>query len=378
MSQPKEQAIEMVDLVSQTEKIYPEISTAIERTIRSGHFIQGQEVQHFASELSQYMEGLEVIPCGNGTDALQIALMSLGLQAGDEVVVPAFTYAASAEVIALLGLSPVLVDVDARTYNIDTTTLEAAYSPLVKAIIPVHLFGHSADMYPILQWAKKNKVAIVEDNAQALGALYDCGGATIKVGSLGDISCTSFFPTKNLGCFGDGGAIMTHNKQLAERLRMIANHGQRTKYYHELIGCNSRLDSLQAAILRIKLRYLDQYIAARQTAAKYYTEHLKTVCEVVLPIDAPYHTYHQYTLRVLAGQRDALKKHLQQRGIPSMIYYPLPLCDQPAFLGQGRVVGSLANSRLLATEVLSLPMHTELTPAMQDRIIEGIRSFYRY
>lgn len=367
--------MQMVDLVSQTKKILPELQTAIERVLLKGDFINGEEVRLFAEELGQYMEGMTVVPCANGTDALQIALMALGLQPGDEVVVPAFTYVASAEVIALLGLQPVLVDVDERTFNINPCLLEEAWSPKVKAIIPVHLYGRSANMHGVLHWANTHGVKIVEDNAQSLGSNYEYGGNTIKVGSLGHVSCTSFFPTKNLGCFGDGGAMMTRDPELAERLRRIANHGQREKYHHEVIGCNSRLDTLQAAILRIKLKYLDAYLQARITAAKYYTAQLSTLPEIITPETAGC-TFHQYTLRIRNGQRDSLKAYLNARGIPSMIYYPLALCDQPAFRHTVRTVGTLDVSRRLVGEVLSLPMHTELTQELQDRVIEAVRDFF--
>ena len=367
--------MQMVDLVSQTKKIYTELQAAIERVLLQGAFINGEEVRLFAEELGQYMEGMTVVPCANGTDALQISLMALGLQPGDEVVVPAFTYAASAEVIALLGLQPVLVDVEERTFNIDPNVLEAAWSSRVKAIIPVHLYGRSADMHGVLQWANAHGVKVIEDNAQSLGSSYEWGGNTIKVGTLGDVSCTSFFPTKNLGCFGDGGAMMTRNPELAARLRMIANHGQREKYHHEVIGCNSRLDTLQAAILRVKLKYLDDYLQTRITAAKYYTTHLSDLSEIITP-DTAGCTFHQYTLRVRNGQRDRLKTYLQARGIPSMIYYPLALCDQPAFRSSGRTVGTLDVSRRLVGEVLSLPMHTELTQELQDQVIGAVRDFF--
>lgn len=368
--------MQMVDLVGQTKKIYPELQAAIERVLLKGDFINGEEVRLFAEELGHYMEGMSVVPCANGTDALQISLMALGLQAGDEVVVPAFTYVASAEVIALLGLQPVMVDVDERTFNLDSSVLEEAWSPHVKAVIPVHLYGRSADMHGVLNWANAHGVRVIEDNAQSLGALYEMGGSTVKVGTLGDVSCTSFFPTKNLGCFGDGGAMMTRNRELAERLRTIANHGQCEKYRHEVIGCNSRLDTLQAAILRIKLKHLDEYLSARIAAAEYYTAHLSDIEEIITP-ETKGCTFHQYTLRVLDGQRDALREHLQGAGVPSMVYYPLALCDQPAFRNCGRTVGTLGVSRRLVGEVISLPMHTELTHELQDRVIAGIRSFFR-
>ena len=368
----------MVDLAKQTEKIAAEIHEAIEQVLQKANYINGEEVAAFTHELEAYMgAGMHVVPCANGTDALQIALMALDLKPTDEVVVPAFTYAASAEVIALLGLRPVLVDVEPHTCNLDPQQLEAAYSPRVKAIIPVHLFGLSADMYSISQWAQRYDVRVVEDNAQSLGSWYEFGGKSVRVGSLGDISTTSFFPTKNLGCFGDGGALMTRDARLAERIRMIANHGQRQKYHHECIGCNSRLDTLQAAILSVKLKYLDEYLEARNRAANYYTVHLSDLDAIQLPTTIAGRTYHQYTLRVLDGRRDALKEYLKKHGVPTMIYYPLSLAEQPAFRSDSRFVGDLAVSRQLANEVLSLPMHTELTTEMLEYVVDVVRKFFR-
>ena len=368
----------MVDLVKQTEKIAAEIHEAIEQVLQKANYINGEEVAAFTHELEAYMgAGMHVVPCANGTDALQIALMALDLKPTDEVVVPAFTYAASAEVIALLGLRPVLVDVEPHTFNLDPQQLEAAYSPRVKAIIPVHLFGLSADMQNILEWAQRHDVRIVEDNAQSLGSWYEFDGKQVRVGTLGDISTTSFFPTKNLGCFGDGGALMTRDARLAARIRMIANHGQRQKYHHECIGCNSRLDTLQAAILSVKLKYLDEYLDARNRAANYYTVHLSDLDAIQLPTTIAGRTYHQYTLRVLAGRRDALQEYLNKHGVATMIYYPLSLAEQPAFRSQSRFVGDLTVSRQLSSEVLSLPMHTELTTEMLEYVVDVVRKFFR-
>lgn len=368
----------MVDLVAQDAAYLPEIQAAMAQVLAHGHFIQGEEVALFATELGAYMrtpEGqpVEVIPCGNGTDALQIALMSCGLRAGDEVIVPAFTYAATAEVVLLLGLTPVFVDVDPATCNLDPDQLQAALSPRVKAIMPVHLFGQSADMARILPWARAHHLAVIEDNAQSLGANDLVEGKWVKVGTLGDISCTSFFPTKNLGAYGDGGALMTSDPERAARLRMIANHGQRTKYSHECLGCNSRLDTLQAALLRVKLRHLDAFLAKRADMAADYSQALNDLAGIVLPTLTEGRTYHQYTLRVLDGRRDALKEHLQARNIASMIYYPIPLCDQPAFAPCARCVGDLPVARALAREVLSLPL--TLAPEERARVADAIRDF---
>ena len=368
-----EEKIHMVDLHGQYLKIKPEVDAAIQEVIDSSAFIGGPTVQRFATHLSEYLGGVHVVTCANGTDALQIALMSLGLQKGDEVIVPAFTYVASAEVIALLGLTPVLVDVDEHTYGIDTEAVRQAITPHTRAVIPVHLFGQSADMQPLVALAEEYGLHIVEDNAQAIGATYH-GKLT---GTIGNIGCTSFFPSKNLGCFGDGGAICTADEQLAERLRMIANHGQRKKYHHEITGCNSRLDAMQAAILDIKLRHLNEYNGARSKAAARY-DRLLSATPLVLPAIAPdrTHVYHQYTVRVPNGQRDALREYLAARDIPSMVYYPLPLHHQPAFARTSRMAGRLDTSERLCQEVLSLPMHTELTETQQTHIAQAIYKFY--
>lgn len=371
--------IQMVDLQGQYRKIKDEIDAGIKDVIDSAAFINGTRVKEFARHLETYTGAKHVIPCANGTDALQIALMALGLCPGDEVIVPAFTYVASAEVIGLLGLTPVLVDVDPVSFNVTAENLRQALSPRTRAIIPVHLFGQSCDMESILRFARENNLFVVEDNAQAIGAVYSFSdGVKRQTGTMGHIGCTSFFPSKNLGGYGDGGALMTNDDELAERARMIANHGQRVKYHHQVIGCNSRLDTIQAAILDVKLKHLDEYSVARREAARYYTSHLKAERGIVVPEEMPFstHVYHQYTLKVLDGERDALKRYLEEAGIPAMIYYPLPLQEQEAFKSISRVAGDLSVSGELANSVLSLPMHTELTREQQDRVIDKIKEFY--
>lgn len=376
--------IQMVDLKGQYLKIKDEVDAGIQNVIDNTAFINGPIVKQFAENLSKYMGGCHVIPCANGTDALQIALMALDLKPGDEIIVPAFTYVASAEVIGLLGLTPVMVDVDYNTFNVTVENLKKALSPKSKAIIPVHLFGQSCDMEPILEFAKANNLYVIEDNAQAIGAEYTFSDSRkVKTGAMGTIGCTSFFPSKNLGCYGDGGAIFCNDDVLAEKLRMIANHGQKVKYHHSVIGCNSRLDSIQAAILDVKLKHLDEYGAARYAAASYYTEKLKAFDPeekfFVTPAesDNSTHVYHQYTLKVKNGKRDELKNYLAEQGIPSMIYYPLPLQEQDAFKGITRSAEDLAVSKDIAYSVLSLPIHTEMTHEIQNMVIESICSFFK-
>lgn len=376
--------IQMVDLKGQYEKIKPEVDAAIQNVIDNTAFINGPIVKEFAQNLSDYMGGCHVIPCANGTDALQIALMALGLKPGDEVIVPAFTYVASAEVIGLLGLTPVMVDVDYDTFNVTVENIKKALSPKTKAIIPVHLFGQSCDMESILQFAKEHNLYVIEDNAQAIGAEYTFSdGHKEKTGTMGTIGCTSFFPSKNLGCYGDGGAIFCKDDDLAEKLRMIANHGQKVKYHHSVIGCNSRLDSIQAAILNVKLKHLDEYGKARYAAASYYTEKLKAFDPdqkfFITPkeLEKSTHVYHQYTLKIKNGKRDALKQFLADASIPSMIYYPLPLQEQEAFKPITRAAENLTISKDIAYSVLSLPVHTEMIHDVQDLIIEKIVDFYR-
>lgn len=371
--------IKMVDLGGQYQKIKEEVDKGIKEVIDTTAFINGKVVKEFQSDLEKYIgEGIHATTCGNGTDALQIALMALGLEPGDEVIVPAFTYVASAEVIALLRLTPVMVDVDENTFNISIDEMKKALSEKTRAIIPVHLFGQSADMEPILKFAKEHNLYVVEDNAQAIGAYYTFSdGRKMKTGTMGTIGCTSFFPSKNLGCFGDGGAIFCRDEKLAERIHMIANHGQKVKYYHTVIGCNSRLDSIQAAVLKVKLKHLDEYCTARYEAAQYYTAGLKGLESIVTPYEAGYstHVYHQYTLKVNNGRRDELKEYLATKGIPSMIYYPLALQEQEAFKGITKSCGRLETSKECARSVLSIPMHTELTKETMDYIIESIMNW---
>lgn len=371
--------LQMVDLYGQHEKIKDEIEAAIKEVIDSTAFINGARVNEFARHLEGYTGAKHVIPCANGTDALQIALMTLGLHPGDEVIVPAFTYVASAEVIGLLGLTPVMVDVDSGSFNVTVENIKKALTPKTKAIVPVHLFGQSCDMEPILHFARENNLFVVEDNAQAIGAVYSfSNGEQRQTGTMGHIGCTSFFPSKNLGCYGDGGALMINDDMLAKRARTIANHGQEVKYHHKVIGCNSRLDTLQAAILDVKLKYLDKYSEARRKASRYYTSLLENVKGIITPQEMSFstHVYHQYTLKVQNGLRDVLKKYLEEGGIPAMIYYPLPLQEQEAFESISRVTGDLPVSRDLANSVLSLPMHTELTKEQQDIIINRIKEFF--
>ena len=370
----------MVDLQGQYHRLKEEIDAAMQAVIESSAFINGPQVKAFSDHLAEYLDIPHVIPCGNGTDALQIALMALGLQSGDEVIVPAFTYVAAAEVIALLGLTPVLVDVDPHTYNIDPRKIEESISRNTKAIIAVHLFGQSCDMDPILKIAAMYHLYVVEDNAQSIGAEYTFpDGRVKKTGTMGIIGTTSFFPSKPLACYGDGGALTTSDENLAKRIRMIANHGQKVKYHHSVLGCNSRLDTLQAAILDVKLKHLDEYGAARYKAAQYYTRRLSGVEGIITPAEMPYstHVYHQYTLKVLNGRRDVLKKFLEEGGIPAMIYYPLSLQQQEAFKPITRAAESLDMAEQLAYSVLSLPIHTEMTPEQQDLVIERIKEFYK-
>ncbi|MBX6380332.1 MAG: DegT/DnrJ/EryC1/StrS family aminotransferase [Thermoflavifilum aggregans] len=369
----------MVDLKRQYQKIKSEIDQAISEVLESCAFIQGPQVHAFAEHLQQYLNVKHVIPCANGTDALQIAMMALDLQPGDEVITPSFTYIATAEVIALLKLKPVFVDVDPHTFCMDVEAVRQAITPRTKAIVPVHLFGQSVDMQPLLELAEAHHLAVIEDNAQAIGCSYRFkDGSSQKTGTMGHIGCTSFFPSKNLGAYGDAGALCTHDDALAHKIRMIANHGQSQRYYHDLVGCNSRLDSIQAAILDVKLRYLDQYIAARQQAANRYDAGFADIPQITAPHRADYctHVFHQYTILVPPDQRNALQQYLAQQGIPSMIYYPVPCHQQKMFSSLPYVAHSLKTTEWLSERVLSLPMHTELDDEQQDFIIEKIRSFF--
>lgn len=371
--------IPMLDLKGQYKKIKVEIDSAIQKVIDSSNFINGKEVTEFEKNLANFLDSRYVIACANGTDALQIAMMALELKPGDEVIVPAFTYAATAEVVALLGLVPVLVDVDPNTFNIKVEDIEPSITEKTKAIVPVHLFGQCSDMGEIMEIASKHNLYVVEDNAQALGARYRCSdGREIHAGTIGHIGCTSFFPTKNLGCYGDGGALFTQDKALAERIRMVTDHGQKVRYFHDIIGCNSRLDTIQAAILNVKLKHLSEYSSSRYSFAQRYKELLKSVEGIVIPLEVKNstHVYHQFTIQV-NGRRNELKKYLADKGIASMIYYPMSLNNQKAFAGISKIRVPLNNSEYLANQVLSLPMHTELKDEEQIAICMAITDFYK-
>jgi len=355
--------IQMVDLQSQYARIKQDIDAGIQEVINSAAFVKGAKVTDFQHHLEQYTGAKHVIPVGNGTDALQIALMGLGLKAGDEVITPTFTFIATAEVVALLGLRPVVVDVDWETMNMDVEAVRRAITPRTKAIVPVHLFGQCADMEALTALAEEHHLYIVEDACQAIGARYTfSNGKTKQAGTIGHIGCTSFFPSKNLGCYGDGGAIFTNDDELAARMRAIANHGMVVRYHHDMIGVNSRLDSIQAAVLDAKLPHLDEYIAARQQAAAYYDKAFRGNEHLLIPGRQAHstHVFHQYTLRVIGIDRDALRESLAQRDIPAMIYYPVPLHQQKAYLDPRYKDGDFPVAERLAGCVLSLPMHTEL------------------
>ena len=369
----------MVDLRRQYQKIQPEIDAAVLNCLASTAYINGPEVKRFQEGLEQYLNVTHVVPCANGTDALQIALMALELNPGDEVIVPAFTYVATAEVIGLLGLTPVMVDVDRNTFNVTAEIIEAAITPRTKVIVPVHLFGQSCDMGPIMALAEKHGIYVIEDNAQAIGADYLLAdGSGMKTGAIGHIGCTSFFPSKNLGCYGDGGAIFTHDDALAEKLRMIANHGQAERYYHSVIGVNSRLDSIQAAILNIKLQHLDEYCNARRRAADFYDASFAEIGELQTPVRHANstHVFHQYTLQVADGKRADLQEHLQKNGVPSMIYYPVPLYRQKAFSKYVSADFELPVTEELCSAVLSLPVHTEMNDDLLGLITGHVRDFF--
>jgi UDP-2-acetamido-2-deoxy-ribo-hexuluronate aminotransferase len=356
--------LQMVDLKRQYLKIKPQIDAAIANVIDNTAFINGPDVKLFAQELQDYLKVKHVIPCANGTDAIQIALMALGLKPGDEVITPSFTYIATVEVVALLGLKPVFVEVDKATFTMTPESLKAAITPKTKAIIPVHLYGQSAAMKEILDIAAEHNIPVVEDTAQAIGGTYTFPDGTKKMnGTMGAIGTTSFFPSKNLGCYGDGGAIFTNDDALAEKLSMIANHGQKVKYYHDMVGCNSRLDTIQAAILRIKLKELDNYCDARRAVADYYDNAFANHANIVTPKRASYshHVYHQYTLQLDNVDRDKVQEKLTERGVPSMIYYPVPSHKQKMFDGMDVDEVELATTDYLNKRVISLPIHTEMT-----------------
>jgi len=368
----------MVDLIGQYEKIKPEIDRAILDVISSSAYINGPEVKSFQAELEKYLKIKHVIPCANGTDALQIAMMALGLEPGDEVITASFTYVATAEVIALLRLKPVLVEVNPKTFTIDPVAFEKAITPKTKAVVPVHLFGQCAEMDKITAIAKKHNIFVIEDTAQAIGADYTLPDGTVhKAGTLGDVGCTSFFPSKNLGCYGDGGALFTNNDQLAAKIRMIANHGQSVQYYHDEIGVNSRLDSLQAAVLRIKLRHLDEYAAARNKAAAYYDKAFQGHPGIVIPAREPQstHVFHQYTMMLTSASRDQLREFLKEKGIPSMIYYTVPVHLQKAYTDDRYKTMNFSSTEDLCRKVISLPMHTELSEESLKTITSSVLEF---
>jgi dTDP-4-amino-4,6-dideoxygalactose transaminase len=370
--------IQMVDLKTQYEKIKTEVDSAIQQVIENTTFINGPEVKSFQADLEKYLGVKHVIPCANGTDALQIAMMALDLKPGDEVITANFTYVATAEVIALLGLTPVLVDVYPDTFDINVEAIEKAINAKTKAIVPVHLFGQCANMEAIMQLAQKHKLYVIEDTAQAIGADFTfSNGETKKAGTIGTVGCTSFFPSKNLGCYGDGGAIYTNDDVLAAKLRMIANHGQSVQYVHDSIGVNSRLDSIQAAILGVKLKHLDAYAAARNKAADYYDKAFANHPKLKTPVRVKNsnHVFHQYTLQLKNVDRSALREFLSANGVPAMIYYPIPLHMQKAYTDARYKAGDFPVTEALCASVISLPMHTELTEDTLGYITSKVLAF---
>ena len=388
--------IQMVDLVGQYQKIKPEVDAALQRVMDSAAFINGPEVKEFEKDLAAYLGSKHVIGCANGTDALQIAMMALDLKPGDEVITASFTFVATVEVVALLGITPVFADVLPGTFNLDPADIERKITPKTKAIVPVHLFGQTADMEAIMAIAEKHKLYVIEDNAQAIGGDYlplpdpstSTSGGTVprrgdipsrKSGTIGHIGTTSFFPSKNLGCYGDGGALFTNDDELAKKVRRVCNHGSDVRYYHEVIGVNSRLDSMQAAILRIKLKHLDEYAAARNRAAAFYDKTFAGMPDITTPerSKSSTHVFHQYTLLVTGGHRDGLKKHLEANGVPAMIYYPVPCHLQNAFKSERFPQGSLPVTEQLTHEVLSLPMSTELDNEQLAHITATVKSYFQ-
>ena len=378
--------IQMVDLKGQYQGIKEQVNSAISEILDSSSYINGPEVHSFQAELEKYSDVAHVIPCGNGTDALQIAMMGLGLQPGDEVITADFTFAATVEVIALLQLTPVLVDVYPDTFNIDVNAIEKAITSKTKAIVPVHLFGQCADMDAILKLAQKHNLYVIEDKAQAIGATYTAmDGTTRKAGSMGHVSATSFFPSKNLGCYGDGGAIFTNDDKLAHTLRGIVNHGMYERYHHDVVGVNSRLDSIQAAVLRAKLPRLDAYNAARREAARKYSKAFEAQEHIVVPKTActsdgicetcDCHVFHQYTLQITNGKRDALVQRLGEMGIPCGVYYPIPLHKQKAYADERYNENDFPVTNQLVKEVISLPMHTELDDEQIAYITDTVIEF---
>lgn len=370
--------IQMVDTKTQYLKIKNEVDKGIQEVLDSAAYIGGPKVTSFTEDLNNYHKSGFTITCGNGTDALQIALMALDLQPGDEVITPSFTYIATTEVIALLKLKPIFVEVDPKTFCINPDAVRKAITPKTKAIVPVHLYGHAAPMEEIMQIAEEHNLFVVEDNAQAIGCNYTFKNGTVKkTATIGHIGCTSFYPSKNLGAYGDGGAMFTNDATLAEKLKMIANHGQKVRYYHDMVGCNSRLDAIQAAILQVKLKHLDEYIAARQNAANFYNKAFANHPKITTPYVAPYcsHVYHQYTLILEGVNRDALHNYLAEKKIPSMIYYPVPAHKQKVFETFGAGEYHLEITDWLTERVISLPMHTELEEEQLNYITTEVLNF---
>ncbi len=370
--------IQMVDTKSQYLHIKAEVDSAIHDVLDTAAYINGKPVQDFAAALSQYLQVKHTIPCANGTDALQIAMMALGLEPGDEVITPSFTYIATTEVVALLKLTPVFVEVDPTTFCIDTESVRKAITSKTKAIVPVHLYGHAAPMEAIMQIAKEFNLFVIEDNAQAIGCDYTFSDGTVKkTGTIGTIGATSFYPSKNLGAYGDGGAIFTNDDSLAAKMKMIANHGQQKRYYHEVVGCNSRLDSIQAAILNIKLTHLDRYNKARQFVAAFYNAAFANHPNIITPFVAEYstHVYHQYTLQIKNANRDALSEWLAQHKVPSMIYYPVPGHKQDMFASFGLPEINLSITDELTACVISLPVHTEMDQDQLQFITQHVLNF---
>lgn len=370
--------IQMVDLQRQYQRIKEQINASLSDIMEKATFIGGKYVEDFARQLAEYHQANHAVTCANGTDALQISMMALGLKPGDEVITPSFTYVATTEVIALLRLQPVFVDVDPKTFCLNPEEVRRAITPKTKAIVPVHLYGHAAPMDEILEIAREHNLFVIEDNAQGIGCDYTSkDGSVHKTGTLGTVGCTSFFPSKNLGCYGDGGAMITNDAKLAETLKMVANHGQKVRYYHDMVGCNSRLDAMQAAILSVKLPLLDGYIEARRKAADYYDAAFAGNERITTPYRAPYsnHVFHQYTLVLDGVNRDSLVQYLAEQKIPSMIYYPVPAHRQKMFDSFGGNSFSLPVTDWLTERVISLPIHTELDKEQQDYIIEHVLKF---
>lgn len=372
--------IQMVDLRSQYERLKPEIDEAIKKVIDSSAFIKGPDVELFEKELASYMGTRNVIACGNGTDALQVAMMALGLKPGDEVITTNFTFIATVEVVALLGLTPVLADPCSSCFNITPEAIENAITDKTRAIVPVHLFGQCCDMEPIMEIARRHNLLVIEDTAQATGAEYTFSdGRKAMAGTIGHVGCTSFFPSKNLGCYGDGGAVYTNDDNLAATVRSIINHGMKVRYYHDHVGVNSRLDTIQAAILRIKLKHLDSFNEARAKAAAYYNEAFGGIDDIIIPERVRWsdHIYHQYTLRVLYGRRDGLREALQKASVPAMIYYPVPLSRQKAYEKYDFSHENFPVTEMLSGEVISLPMHTELTDRQLEYITDKVVGYLK-